>query len=536
MESRTHNSAMHQKQVLDWDLLLRRIKAFMLDPAHADKAHNLIERESVWKRLSPEKAVEWARLASAMGKHEVALRVLEWVLYHHPSFVPAWEAKTALLESLIVKAPSDSNSPLQVSHHTDQSEEQTDSISESFAQVRLSERRIATFLRIFRGRDDCFARQWVDKKKGEQGYVPVHRPITAEDVLNHLSGRATYGIYLMHPDSTVSVAVIDVDCDSHYRNASSLSSQEKTRFKEEAVYLMRRIPELARSFGVPCFGEFSGAKGYHFWFSFEGPVLAHRVRKALIPLVRQISKDLTCFKCEVFPKQDTLSGKGLGNLVKLPLGIHRVTGKPSFFLGVKDRSLDAQLDWLETIPRISPEALDGAICAVDPTRSLNPKDEEWARGFPELATLAARCQALERLLERCRSGEPLAAREEKVLLGTISFLPRGRLLIHSLLRTSSDYNPHLVDYKLSRVRGTPLGCKTIHRLLDMVCGFCRFEKPSSYSHPLLHLPAWEDGQVESVPVAERVRNLQDAIEMLKTAILAVERFLPGAATRKGGAE
>jgi hypothetical protein len=29
-----------------------------------------------------------------------------------------------------------------------------------------------------------------------------------------------------------------------------------------------------------------------------------------------------------------------------------------------------------------------------------------------------------------------------------------------------DYNPHLVDFRLSRLRGTPLGCRRIHSLLS----------------------------------------------------------------------
>lgn len=525
-------SVVSEKQVIDWDLVLRRLRSFVFDPAHIDKARSLIERESIWKRLDPGRAVEWARLASVMGKYETALKVLDWVVHHNPSFVPAWEAKTAIMESLAVKASPTSTASSQ-GIRSPIEEEEVNSIVDPFSEVRISEHRIATYMNIFKGREDCFARQWINREKGEHGYIPVYRPLTEEDVQNHLTGKSTYGIYLMNPDSTVSVAVIDIDCDSRFRNAKSLSYQERKRLKEEAIYIIRRIPELAGSYSIPCFGEFSGGKGYHFWFSFERPVAAHLVRKALIAIVSKIARDVTCFKCEVFPKQDNLSGKGLGNLVKLPLGIHRVTGKPSFFLSVKDRSLDAQLDWLESVPRISPETLNMAVISIDPSVDSCFGNKEWAQGFPELATLSERCQALRRLIERCYSGEPITVREEKILLGTISFLPRGRLLTHSLLRNMSDYNPHLIDYKLSRVRGTPLGCKSIHRLLDMVHGLCRFGKMASYSHPLLHLPEWKEGEMDTAPVAERVRNLQEAIEMLKTAILAVERFLPGGPKVKG---
>jgi hypothetical protein len=34
----------------------------------------------------------------------------------------------------------------------------------------------------------------------------------------------------------------------------------------------------------------------------------------------------------MFPKQDSLNGKDLGNLMKLPLGINRKTGNRSYFV------------------------------------------------------------------------------------------------------------------------------------------------------------------------------------------------------------
>jgi len=529
---------------VDWELVLRRMKSFLVDESQLSKAEKLVERESIWKQLPPDKAIEWAEVAQALGKPELSLRVLEWVLQNNPGFVPALEAKTKLLESLIIRSVSDQGSdkysdddsdslpsslPVRVPESDDS---QVEKVAHSFLKFRKMAHLVANYMNIFRGREDCFARQWVDRDRGTHGYMPVRRPMTEEDVLAHLEGKQTYGIYLLHSDDRVSLGVIDVDVKSDFLKGS-ISQEDRKRFKSENIYLLRRIPELAQSKGIPCFGEFSGGKGYHFWFSFETPVPAEKVRRVLLPLAKHISGDLTCFKLEVFPKQDRASGKGFGNLVKLPLGIHRVTGKPSFFIHQKDRSLEAQLSWLTQAPRIKAEAIEGAMAVLETSIMVRPSDEDWAKNFPELAVLSSKCIVLGNLISQCRTGRSISLREEKVLFGTIAFLPRGSLLIHYLLKNSPDYNLHLVDYKISRVRGSPLGCKTIHRLLDAGGDFCIFENVDEYSHPLLHLPEWKELKDRVLPISERVENLRDALEFLKRAIITVERFLPNKGSERG---
>lgn len=510
------------KPKIDWDLVIRRLRSFLLDEKELARAERLIEREAIWQKLPPEKAIEWAEIAQAMGKHELSIRILEWILQENPKFMPAWEAKTKLLEVLIAK----SFSPSENEEKRLGEDFQGDGISLPFQELRLQKAYVENYMKIFRGREDCFARQWVDKERGVQGYAPVRRPLSEHDVMDHLKGRHTYGIYLLHLDDTVSLGVIDVDCHGDFLKGK-ITPEKRKLFKQEHAYLIRRLTEVSRSKGIPCFIEFSGGKGYHFWFSFEEPVPAGTVRKVLIPIAKTLERDLSCFKLEVFPKQDKASGKGFGNLVKLPLGVHRVTGKASFFLHAKDRDVESQLAWLLKAPRIPRSAVESLARDSGYSEALvSPKDEEWAKTYPELAALAGRCNVLGQIIYSCRSKKNISVREERVLLGTISFLRRSHLLIHSLLRNLPDYNPHLVDYKISRIRGSPIGCKTIHRLLGIVGDFCVFDESSGYSHPLLHLPEWKNEADGLVPVSERINNLQDALGFLKMAILAVERFLP----------
>lgn len=400
----------------------------------------------------------------------------------------------------------------------------THRLTDPFVRQRREDQGVRRYMDFFQGREECFARQWADRQAGTQGYVPERRPLVPGDVLEHLQGRKTYGIYLLQEDSRVRLAVIDADICQRLRSGP-ISAADRDQFRREQTYLLTRLPELAREAGLPCLAEFSGGKGYHFWFFFSEAVPAALPRQALQRLVTRMAPDLGLFSLEVFPKQDELRGKGLGNLVKLPLGLHRVTGKPSYFVHIRDRSLPAQLAALETMDRISVEALEraaGQSASAAPVL-VHPRHQAWAESWPELALLGERCAALGQIFASCRASRTLSVREEKILLGSLGFLPRAKALLHHLFQNLPEYNPHLIDYKLSKVRGTPLGCKRIHGLLNMTLDLCPFENVPSYPHPLLHLPDWQEGRDGTK--AERIENLQSALDNLSTAMDQVKRFL-----------
>lgn len=502
----TEERSRAEQNRVDYDLLIRRLESAIGDEKGRERVKNLITRSSIWTDFPPEQAVKWAEIAAAVGETGIARTVLEYVTNRHPDCIAAWKARCDLLDKPQVT-----------------SEEKFD-LDDSFDRYRNLERGLSKYMEIFRGREDCFARQWVDRNSGNYGYGPVRRPMTEQDVMDHLKGRRTYGIYLLQKDGQVRIGVIDADCRL-LKDGAKLPSEEKRQIRDEAAYILKRLPELAAEFGLRTLCEFSGGKGYHFWFPVDEPVLPSKVRSLLGKIKKQLEVDLRFFTLEVFPKQDRLSGKGLGNLVKLPLGIHRLTGKRSFFIHERNKDLEAQLAFLNGVVPNSSEIFASSEVDGDSGDLLHPEQSTREKLYPELALLSKKCAALSHIITRSLAGRDITVREEKILLGTISFLKRGRTLMHHLLKALPDYNPYLVDYKLSRVRGTPLGCKTIHRLLGVTGDFCSFDAAGPYAHPLLHLPKDYLPEASEPVKAEKVENLQAALDMLRTAIETVERFL-----------
>jgi hypothetical protein len=504
---------------------------------NSDRCRQVLSKTNIWQALNPDRQLRWARLAQAAGEMNTALAVLTHITRTQPQFQEAWQELLELLLILDRKEEIAANLVFMKQHMPAGFHDQwmqkaqgrlqvsddgaADAAAVPFERLRRRQELIDHYLFLFSGREDRFARQWANKAENKQGYVPVDRPMDRADVEDHISGVKTYGMYLMKSDAAVAAAVIDVDLAKKFRGVK-VSAEDKQAIFRERAYLLSRITELAGAMGLKPLGEFSGGKGFHFWFLFHPPLPARLARNALTRIAEPLSRDVTTFHLEVFPKQDHLSGKGYGNLVKLPLGVHRLSGKRSFFIGCRDHAETAQLEFLMTVKPTDPGNLMEILSTPENAEIvMHPAMKPFADKHPELYKLECRCAPIAQIAAACRTGKELTLREEKILYQTIGFLPEGKAYLHDLMACQPDYNTHLVDYKLSRVRSTPLGCKRIHSLLNYMGDFCRFDKKAAYLHPLLHL----DWTGEPPVKCERLENLAGAINNLKLAIDQVERFI-----------
>jgi len=522
---------------LDAGLLLARLEIRIIKGEHADQTRALLGKEALWRRLVPEDRLRWAELAQMAEETATACRVLDSLNREHPSCIEAWQRH---LELLAILSPDKTFAALlsrarphigeagyaqwiDTSRISGRSEEKDlQAAAAPFDHYHHRMAALQRFMELFAGREDCFARQWADRKENKNGYVPERRPLGPADLDEHLGGRKTYGIYLMQTDGRIRTGVIDADLRQELRGRLTDARKRET-VRREAVHMISRIKELSCAVDAAPLVEFSGAKGYHFWYFFKEPEACAPVRSALASLIRQLTPDLTAFNLEVFPKQDHPGGKGFGNLVKLPLGLHRASGKRSFFLDCADRSVDAQLDFLSMVKYSSLQKITDHLTAGDPARVvMHPRWKAWAEAYPDLYRLQCACGPLAQVMSLCLDGGTLSLREEKILYQTIGFLPDGRRFMHYLMAAIPEYNPHQVDYRFSRLRGTPLGCRRIHELTGFSGPICRFARKDGYLHPLLHIDGWKE---PPVPPSEKAADLTSALERLQTAIMQVQRFM-----------
>lgn len=152
--------------------------------------------------------------------------------------------------------------------------------------------------------------------KDEVMYNPVMEPPTERLIEKHLAGEIIIGGYTLRQDNTVMWLCFDVD----------------SKEPESARDLTHKISVMLGE--MPHVVEYSGRKGYHIWIFFKKAVEADRVR-AIAAEIRDASGGKISGEThvEIFPKQDELTvNNPLGNLVKLPLGVHPISGARSKFI------------------------------------------------------------------------------------------------------------------------------------------------------------------------------------------------------------
>lgn len=203
-------------------------------------------------------------------------------------------------------------------------------------------------------------------------------PWRKSDLLDHLASRRTFGHYLLSPMSEVKLFAFDIDLEETKLNddpalekryffgteaipvtefnprvdwlnrAHPARTYMKLKLKTVAHMLMKAIFEQLQ---IQTAAAYSGGKGVHVYGLLPNPMSAGDAREGGQIVLDTLGcfeasrgsnffkhkdKDpLTGFDClsiELFPKQDSIKDKDLGNLMRLPLGRNLKSKDPTFFI------------------------------------------------------------------------------------------------------------------------------------------------------------------------------------------------------------
>jgi hypothetical protein len=216
--------------------------------------------------------------------------------------------------------------------------------------VKEQDSLVRLILDLFVHRSDVYPVQQPDGS-----YRPVWEPFTEDVVRAHLDGEMTVGTYPINPgDQTVKFLAFDVDGRDEALTGEavrSLLSEIRKDVPGEAVLVER------------------SRRGYHVWVFFRPPVPATFANRFGLELARRTAVPVTTknpdLHLEVFPKQFSASEKQPGNLIKLPLGVHALSGRRTEFVSPEDFStvLDPVSALSSVRPWSPPESLVESLSA-----------------------------------------------------------------------------------------------------------------------------------------------------------------------------
>ena len=207
------------------------------------------------------------------------------------------------------------------------------------------------FVSIFCHRKYPFA---VQKEDGS--YNKLVSNLDMRDLDRHFKGLDTIGTYTIAEDNTVRYVCLDADTPRH------------------GDLIRDKLKELK----IPYLWEKTGGRGWHIWIIFDKPIDSKKTYQFGQQLRQLINPNL-----EVFPKQESLKNGELGNLVKVPLGIHQKYGNRSTF----DRPIkEVKVPYLSEIPKLPEVATTPKQATVSPkseTQFKMPCTEKMLQGCVE---------------------------------------------------------------------------------------------------------------------------------------------------------
>lgn len=224
---------------------------------------------------------------------------------------------------------------------------------------------------LFRGREDVFALRWETGSKS--GYMPAYHfdpyhyrmykqgggrfkdyphkgylPLSEQEIHKHLNGIQQVGIYPLLTDNTTWFLVADFD---------------KENWQEEAVAFLNACKKK----DIPAYLErCRSGNGGHIWIFFDKPYPAIRSRKIFISILEQSGIfsmfDKSSSFDRLFPNQDLLSGKDLGNLIALPFFKPAMEEGNSCFINPETLEPYAdQKEFLTKIKKITTDLLESLL-------------------------------------------------------------------------------------------------------------------------------------------------------------------------------
>ncbi len=432
---------------------------------------------------------------------------------------------------------------------------------------------LVRFLHLFAGREDVHARQWFEPGRG-CGYSPVRQPLTADLLRAHTAGSVTLGVYPLRLDGTVTFFALDLDivrpAIDRARGDADRTRTLRRLVREEGL----RLHHEAGRLGLSLLLEDSGYKGRHVWGFLAEPLPGDLVRRfvtALVRALRPASRDLSV---EGFPKQRAVKRNGLGNLIKLPLGIHRRSSRRALFLDDTGRPVADPWPLLRGVERIDrTRLLDvlGALRDAPAPPPAEPTDEDgveevcpWPAPLPppapfteadfelqpEVAALLRRCPVLEALVCRGLERRRLAHDERVVLRHTLGHVPGAVPAVNYLFERCPEVPTDA--FLKSPLRGSPISCPRVRKRVPEVTALvpchCEFPtRPDHYPTPLLHLdearargelaPARPEAEEPRAPLpedlartfshlAERQQRLEGELQEVRGAFVDALSSLP----------
>lgn len=348
------------------------------------------------------------------------------------------------------------------------------------------------FLKLFEGRDTVFGKQWL---RG-LGYSPVRpeRSINTDDILSHIQGIETYGIYPLKKDNAVKFVCFDIDLPKNFAEV------EEDALVTDKSILLPQVKNICTTimdvFHACSFNskdiliEDTGGRGYHVWIFFDISIPAISAREFAYSILKKAN-----VQCEVFPKQNEVAEGRYGNLIKLPLGLHRKYKQYSSFIDIAEKNISIIENPFVCLNEIVPTPVSVIFDiikerskkkelknihlreVITPAEAIPKETVGEAKTSCRIGDLVEKCKALSNLKKKAENQNHLEHEERLALAYVMINTEDGEEILHKILSNCSDYEKEHTQKEIAYLKTRKMKPISCRRLIEQgICDkYCRSE-------------------------------------------------------------
>ena len=363
-------------------------------------------------------------------------------------------------------------------------------------EINLTDKEIERYQELFIGREDTYAVE-VLMPDGRRMFENTLQPISEKEIQKHLKGDCTIATYVQRNNGTVKYIVFDVDISKKILLKLGRDEVLFQEYMKKAGKIALQIQAVIRKMGMESYIENSGYRGYHVWLFLNGWIRTQYANMFQEAVIRQLNLE-NDINVECFPNRSKVKDGKMGQLIKIPWGIHSRTGRRTQFLDEQLSPYSVQNQLLEKICCFPSEKIKraaAAFCGEETTEKIKeiPIDETLLENCEEnIRIVVESCGLIRYLCNKAKSTGYLSHQERLTLSYVFGHLGEaGKEFIHKIMEYTMNYQYTVTEKFIQKLPAKPISCIKLREqykqlTAEIGCN-CRFKKiKNCYPSPVLH--------------------------------------------------
>lgn len=380
------------------------------------------------------------------------------------------------------------------------------------------------YMNRFLGREDLFKQATDSPSPGNSiMYVDVMQPLSELIIREHLEGKKSIATFVQRSNNTAHFLVLDIDVSKKMIMETDGKGQAFENYYDKAGEIAIEIITILRKIGLHGYLEETGGRGYHVWLLFEEWIAIRYINMLsdMISSLVSIPEEITV---EMFPNKSHLKPGRIGQAIKLPYGVHPVTGRNSRFLyddmtvvhDIENYLHDMVLFSLIEIKRVVSTRTNLKL-KQKRRPSIQLTEDECKLLHINVKTVLERCSLMLYLYNKAKQTSYLTHGERLSVLYVFGHLgDEGKEFVHTVMEYTINYQYHVTQRFIDKMPAKPVSCSKLQDQYKQVTAEygcdCKFRRiPDCYPSPVLHVIR-EENKVADVTVPSLRKTTEDVEE------------------------